>query len=147
MDTLDSSGLSLTLGQWDGGSRQLIAIASTPTEAIEIALSGLVTIYRGESGESEEETTTALAFRAEGIDVSAMVRRVAEALIDDIDHEAYDIRAVQFNGFVRTDDGFAGWGYGLATEGGLKRPGLTIADIEVKTSLHRTSVTMTVRRD
>jgi hypothetical protein len=146
VDAHDNPSLPLTIGPEHGGSRRLTAFASTTIEAIAEALSGLLTIYRGEPGESNEETTAALAFRAEGADLAALVRGLGEAMLEDVDHEAYDVRAVQFNGFVRTEDGFAGWGYVLASEGGLERPSLTFTGVDVEASLHRTTVTMSVRR-
>jgi hypothetical protein len=146
LDNLDDTPTSLTIGPRHENPRQLTSIAPTTTEAVAAALSGLLAIYRDEAEEPEGETSIALAFRAEGADVPTMVRGLGEALLADIDHESYDVRAAQFNGYVRTDVGYAGWGYALATEGRREGSTLTILDIEVQTSLHRTTVKMSVFR-
>lgn len=59
--------------------------------------------------------------RAEGAELAALFVALARALLDEVDHAEYDVRAVQFDGLVRTDDGLVGWGYALAVPGGTAR--------------------------
>lgn len=148
MNGIDNPAYSITIGDDHEGDRQLTVTGSTMNESVAGVLAGLLRIYRGEFdsiGSSDDESTTALAFRAEGRDLAAMVRGLGEALVDDIEHEAYEVHAVQFNGYVRTDDGYAGWGYAFATEGGRSRPGLGLGETVVEGDLHQTTITLSIR--
>jgi hypothetical protein len=118
--------VTFTLGPWHDDRTTLTATGPDSATVLAAGLAGLLAASRGETGESgEADATTALAIRAEGANADALFTGLAAALFDEVDHEEYDVRAVRFDGMVRTDAGLAGWGYALAVPGpGI---GLTIA--------------------
>ena len=82
-----------------------------PTPALAAGLAGMPRGHAEIGGAGRQRRDDGTAVRAEGPDVAGLFAGLAAALFDEIDHEAYDVRAVQFDGMVRTDEGLAGWGY------------------------------------
>lgn len=120
-----------TLGPSHDGQRELTASGPDRVSVLSAALSGLLSALRTGVDAPVESATTALAIRAEGADIADLFAGLAAALLDEIDHHEYDVRAVQCDGVVRTDTGLAGWGYAFAArEEGRVTP-LQIEDIAV----------------
>jgi hypothetical protein len=111
-------------------------------------LSGVLAAYRGEdvAEASANGATLALPLRAEGGDPAALLATLATALLDDIDHAAYDVRAVQFDGLVRTDEGLTAWGYALAVPGGVARTRLTVEGAAVAAGAGTVTLRAILRR-
>lgn len=143
-----ADGATLALEPWVNDIRLIVAQAAAPNDAIERTFEGLVQSYRDDVDGSDTGgmKTVALAFRAEGTDLESLVRGLAVALFEEIEVERYDLRSVQFNGYVRTETGFAGWGYAHAAEEGVTLPALAVEEVSVESDLHSTTVRMSVRR-
>lgn len=142
-----------TVSPWDDNRCQIKASAQTPNDAVDAVLNGLVRLVRGDSRdrddareESEEASSVAVPIRAEGADLSALLRELARELLAEIDQSRSDVRSVQFNGFVRTDDGYAGWGFVFCSEGQYRPVSLTIASGEVDRRHGDTRAVLVVER-
>ena len=135
------------LGPWHDDRATLTAIGRDSATVLAAGLAGLLAASRAESGMTgEEDATAALAIRAEGANVAEVFAGLAAALFDEIDHEDYDVRAVRFDGMVRTDRGLAGWGYALAVPGkGITRS-LAVEDADIADQDGAAMLRATVRR-
>jgi hypothetical protein len=120
------------IGPWQDERTTITATGTTTANAVNAGLSGVLAVYRGEiEATGADDATTALPLRAEASDLAGLFTSLAASLMDEIDHDAYDVRGVRFDGMVRTDDGLAGWGYALAVPEGHRRSPLAIKDVEV----------------
>jgi len=123
---------SYELGPWQDGRTVLTATGQISASALAAGLAGLLAAIRAEIGTTEEaDATTALAIRAEGAGIAEVFTGLATALLDEIEHEAYDVRAVRFDGMVRTDEGLAAWGYAMAVPGEGTPAGVAVEDVVV----------------
>ncbi|HEY7033622.1 MAG TPA: hypothetical protein VH482_19955 [Thermomicrobiales bacterium] len=142
------SGEVVAIGPWQDGRAVVTATGPTTVAVMAAALTGVLAVYRGEPPNAEtDEATTALPLRAEAVDLASLLSALATALLDEIDHDAYDVRAVQFDGLVRTDEGLTGWGYALAVPGGVDRTPCTVEETAVTAEAGTVTLRATVRRE
>jgi hypothetical protein len=113
----DGRDAAYVLSSWQDDRTTLTATGPNAASALAAGLEGFLAASRGDAGTAGEEATTALAIRASGADAAELFAGLASALRDEIEHDDYDVRAVRFDGMVRTDEGLAGWGYALAIPG------------------------------
>jgi hypothetical protein len=127
-----AAGEGWTIDPWRDGRTTLTATGPEAAALLAAGLAGLLAAICDDGGKaSDVEPTTALPIRGEGGDVAALFLDLAASLFEEIDHDAYDVRAVRFDGMVRTDEGLAGWGYALAVSGGSRRAVSTVEDVVV----------------
>jgi hypothetical protein len=137
------------IGPWKNGRTTVTATGPTYTAVLAAGLAGVLVAYRGDLGipRSADEATTALPLRAEGVGVAALFAALVTALVDEVDHAEYDVRAVQFDGLVRTDEGLTGWGYALAVPGGNARTPVTLDETLVTDEGGVLTLRATLRRE
>src|SRR5262249_25688195 len=142
------SGADYAIGSWQGGRTTGTATGATQAAALAAGLTGVLAVFRGEpeSPRLADEATTALPLWAEGGDIGRLFVALVTALVDGIDHAEYDVRAVQFDGLVRSDRGLTGWGYALAAPGGVVRQALTLEETLVTQEAAIVMLRSTVRR-
>ncbi|HKG24296.1 MAG TPA: hypothetical protein VKB09_01555 [Thermomicrobiales bacterium] len=127
----DERDAAYVLGPWQDDRMTLTATGPDTASALAAGLEGIFAASRGDAGTTGEEATVALAIHASGADAAELFAGLASALRDEIEDEDYDVRAVRFDGMVRTDEGLAGWGYALAIPGKSSRPELVVEEVEV----------------
>jgi hypothetical protein len=139
---------SHTLDPWRDERTTLTASGAGPATVLAAALTGLLAASRQSAPDpaSADDATTALPLRAVAADLAELFLMLAATLLEDVDHEAYDVRSVRIDGVRRTDEGLRGWGYAFAVAGKSGRPLLTVADAVVTSEHDRVTIRSTLRR-
>jgi hypothetical protein len=127
----DERDAAYVFGPWQDDRTTLTATGPDVASALSAGLEGLFAASRGDAGTAGEEATVALAIRASGTGAAELFAGLAAALRDEIEYEDYDVGAVRFDGMVRTDEGWAGWGYALAIPGKGRPLELVVEEVDV----------------
>lgn len=115
---------------WDDArSAGVLATGDEPRDIVQAALDGVLALaLDGLTPPPGGDETAAAPISAQGVDLPALVARLADDLLAQLDLFGGGLRHVRLDGLLRTDaGGFSGWGYLIGRADGPAVPETALA--------------------
>jgi hypothetical protein len=110
------------------GAIELTVSGSDERATVEAGLQAVLNLVRDGVGHSPAPTggqttgESAVPIRGQGGELAALVVDLANDLLAQLDTHGFGLTDVRFDGLLRTDQGYSGWGYLLGETGDTPPP-------------------------